>query len=84
MKSDQAFALRQLMRSYELQIDYLTLLARYEVLDLNGALREMRVIREKMDHAAERLWQLRVVEQGGQQLDYSAIDPSLIPDLQYI
>jgi hypothetical protein len=83
MNSDQSFALRQLLRSYELQIEYLSLLVKYEMLAIEGALQEIHVIRGKMDRAAERLWQLRVEEQSGLEPGTLTIDPSLIPDLQY-
>ena len=84
MPTDQLHALRQLIRSYALQIEYIMLLVRYERLEPEGAQEEIDALRVKMDFAAERFCQLRLMEQSNWQPHGHAIDPVLIPDLQYI
>lgn len=84
MPTDQHHALRQLIRSYALQIDYIMLLVRRGLLEPDGAQVEIDALREKMDFAAERFCQLWLTQQDNQQPHGRAIDPALIPDLQYI
>lgn len=81
---DQHHALQQLIRSYGLQIAYLRLLAKRGVLHPDGAQQETALLLDKMDCAAERLCQLRLAQQHACDPPGRAIDPSLIPDLQYI
>ncbi len=84
MSADQPFALRQLIRSYALQIDYLQLLSRHGVVAQDAAQAEIEIIHEKMDYAAERFCQLRQAHEAQRPATGHAINPILIPDLQYI
>ena len=83
MTTDRAHALRQLIRSYALQIEYINLLLRYGQFDPNGAEIEIALIGDKMDCATERLCQLRLSQNLSRQEGEFAINPALIPDLQY-
>ena len=84
MTSDQLFALQQLTRSYALQIEYLDLLVTYGMLAEEAARREIEVVRRKMDLAAERICQLRLMARSNGSVYEIAIHPKLIPDLQFI
>ena len=84
MTSDLQFALKQLIHSYALQIDYLHLLVQHNVLAAEGAQEEIRVMEEKTDLAAERLWQLIMEGDNGLLENGRPINPVLIPDLQYL
>lgn len=84
MPADQSFTLQQLVRSYALQIEYVQLLSRLGVLEQDAAQAEVEIVCEKMDYAAERLCQLRLEEKAEWLTNGRAINPILIPDLQYI
>ena len=83
MENEQFFALRQLIRKYGLQIDYLKLLVSRDQVVPDEAQEAIEVMFTKMAHAAERLCQLRLEQQLGQPVEGRPIDPSLILDLHY-
>ncbi|MFN2135006.1 MAG: hypothetical protein ACK2UK_03575 [Candidatus Promineifilaceae bacterium] len=82
--ADQMHALRQLIRSYALQIEYLRLLIDRQVLEPEGARLEMALVNKKMSRAVERLCQHQWALRFDQEPPGWAIDPALIPDLQSI
>jgi hypothetical protein len=84
MPSDHTHTLRQLIRSYGLQIDYINLLVKHGRLQSSAALEDLFVLHEKMDAAAERLYQLILAEDETPDPNGRPIHPALIPDLQYI
>lgn len=84
MENDLTFALQQLMRSYDFQIEYLRLLVSRGLLHADGAGEEIVLLQGKIDRAAERLVQLCLGAAQEPAAGDWAIDPALIPDLQYI
>ena len=83
-RAEQLHSLRQLIRSYALQMAYLQLLIDRQVLEPEGARAEIALVGKKMDRAVERLCQVQVAQRFDRDLPGRAIDPALIPDLQYI